>query len=114
MNEVNDVETVERALAPIIPSPARLHHDTVSAVIQSLGTYDAPTLPVPNLDHTISHRADGPSQNEVPDMLEHFTPVTPSFRGSRLNFEQSSDGAAAGPTRDTTDNSILMSSMVER
>jgi hypothetical protein len=98
------------ALAPIIPSPSPAYHDTVSPVIQSVATYDAPTSPTPNLDDTISHLADEPSQNEASDVS---TPVAPPSHGSPFNLERSSaDGAAAGPTRGTTDNSVV-SSMVD-
>ena len=112
LNEFNDAKTVEKAHAHIITSPAPLHRDAVSPVIEPVATYDAPTSPILKLDPTIPHPADEPSPHQVPDSLQRFTPVTPSFYPSPLDYERFSDGATAGPIQGTANHSIV-SSMVD-
>jgi hypothetical protein len=104
LNEVNNIETGETTHDLVITSPALLHHDAISPVIQSVSTY-APPSPVANLDHMITHPADEPSQQEVANMLQRSILVTPSFHTPPLNFEpfeRSSSSAAAGPIQGTT------------
>ncbi len=94
---------------PIIASPALVYRDAVSPIIQPVATYDAPTSPMPKLDHTIPHPADEPSRHEVPDMLQRSTWVTPSFHPSPLDSEKLSDSATAGPIEGTANHSIVTS-----
>ena len=102
LNEVNDGKTVEMTHDTIITSPALLYRHAVSPVIQPVATNEAPTSPMPKLDHTFPHRADEPSRYEVPDMLQLSTRVTPSFHPSPLDdSEQVSDSTAAGPIQCT-------------
>jgi len=85
---------VEITHDPIVTSPALLYSDDVSPIIQPVATYDAPTS---NLDHTIPRPTDEPSRHEVPEILQRFAPVIPSFHPSPLDSERFSDSAAAGP-----------------
>jgi len=112
LNEFNDAKTVEMAHASMISSPALLHRDAVSPVIQPVATHDAPTSPIPKLDHTILHPANEPSPRQVPDLLQRLTPGTSSFHPPPLDYERISDGAAAGPIQGTANHSIV-SSMVD-
>ena len=109
LNEVNGGKAAETTHVPVITSHALLHCGAVSPVIQSVTTYDNPDSSVPKLNHTIPHPADEPLPHEVPNVLQRFTPVTPSFHPSPLDCERFSDGAAAEPIHGTASQSIVLS-----